>query len=160
MHWGLEPCSSIKQGHEYKKKKEVDERSQQNSKLKKSKKKKKMYRSEQKTKTVHLQWVPWRESWHLLTTDRKWCRLYRGTWLNHRYRKSPGGKDCVAEWELQMGVQLPEKQWDRETNTGYKMSAGQRSLHHAKQEPAATWEGVEEKPTLLWSPAFRNIINS
>lgn len=40
MHWGLEPCSSIKQGHEYKKKKEVDERSQQNSKLKKSKKKK------------------------------------------------------------------------------------------------------------------------
>lgn len=39
MHWGLEPCSSIKQGHEYKKKKEVDESSQQNSKLKKSKKK-------------------------------------------------------------------------------------------------------------------------
>lgn len=113
-----------------------------------------------KQKLVHLQWVPWRESWHLLTTDRKWCRLYRGTWLNHRYRKSPGGKDCVAEWELQMGVQLPEKQWDRETNTGYKMSAGQSSLHHAKQAPAATWEGVEEKPTLLWSPAFSNIINS
>lgn len=53
MHWGLEPCSSIKQGHEYKKKKEVDESSQQNSKLKKSKKKK-MYRSEQKTKTGAL----------------------------------------------------------------------------------------------------------
>lgn len=76
---------------------------------------------EQRAKQVHLQWVLWRESLHLLTTDRKWCLLYTGTWLYHRYRKSLGGKDCVSQWELQMVVQLAGKQREKKQGTKIRL---------------------------------------
>lgn len=62
--------------------------------------------------------------------------------MNRHYRKSPGGKDCVAEWVLQMEVQLDQRSNERENTKRQKKKYRLQEHVTGPQTPLATHDAT------------------